>query len=69
MKDARVDKLADLLVNISLEVQPKQRVMLQGAIDGEPLKGTPLIWPLEWCSYYRSLPLYPVKSCTYELNP
>jgi len=37
MKDPRVDKLADLLVNYSLGVQPKQRVMIQGDFGGEPL--------------------------------
>ena len=39
MKDIRIDKLADLLVNFSLDVQPKQRIMLQGASGGEPLMG------------------------------
>ena len=37
MKDPRVDKLADLLVNFSLGIQPKQRVMLQGDLGAEPL--------------------------------
>jgi len=37
MKDPRVDKLADLLVNFSLNIQPKQRIMLQGEVGGEPL--------------------------------
>lgn len=37
MKDPRVDKLADLLVDYSLDIQPGQRVMLQGDIGGEPL--------------------------------
>ena len=37
MIDPRIGKLADLLVEYSLDVQPKQRVMLQGEIGGEPL--------------------------------
>ena len=37
MNDPRIDKLADLLVNYSLEIQPKQRVMIQGYFGGEPL--------------------------------
>jgi aminopeptidase len=37
MKDPRIDKLADLLVNYSLEVQPKQRVLIHGEFGGEPL--------------------------------
>jgi len=30
MTDPRIDKLADLLVNYSIEVQPKQRVLIHG---------------------------------------
>ncbi len=37
MKDPRIDKLADLLVHYSVEVQPKQRVLIQGEFGGEPL--------------------------------
>lgn len=37
MKDPRVDKLADLLVNFSLDVQQGQRVMIQGDFGAEPL--------------------------------
>ncbi len=37
MRDARIDKLADLLVNYSLEVQPKQKVLIHGEWGGEPL--------------------------------
>ena len=37
MKDPRVGKLADLLVNYSLGVQPKQKVMIQGESGGEAL--------------------------------
>ena len=34
MHDPRVEKLADLLVNYSLEIQPGQRVMIQGEFGG-----------------------------------
>ena len=37
VKDTRIDKLADLMVNYSLEVQPKQRVLIHGEFGGEPL--------------------------------
>jgi aminopeptidase len=37
MKDPRIEKLADLLVHYSVEVQPKQRVLIQGELGGEPL--------------------------------
>ena len=37
MRDARVDKLADLLAHYSIEVQPKQRVLIHGEFGGEPL--------------------------------
>jgi len=37
MQDPRVDKLADLLVHYSIEVQPKQRVLIHGEFGGEPL--------------------------------
>ena len=30
MHDPRIDKLADLLVNYSLEIQPGQTVMIKG---------------------------------------
>ncbi|HEY60665.1 MAG TPA: aminopeptidase [Anaerolineae bacterium] len=37
MKDPRIEKLADLLVNYSVEVQPKQKVLIHGEGGGEPL--------------------------------
>ena len=37
MQDPRVDKLADLLVHYSVEVQPKQKVLIHGEFGGEPL--------------------------------
>lgn len=37
MKDTRIDKLADLMVNYSLNVQPKQKVLIHGEFGGEPL--------------------------------
>lgn len=37
MTDPRIDKLADLLVNYSVEVQPKERVLIHGELGGEPL--------------------------------
>ncbi len=37
MKDPRVDKLADLLAHYSIQVQPKQRVLIHGEFGGEPL--------------------------------
>ena len=37
MKDPRIDKLADLLVDYSTEVKPKQKVLIQGELGGEPL--------------------------------
>lgn len=37
MSDIRVDKLADLLVNYSVEVKPGDRVVIQGETGGEPL--------------------------------
>ena len=58
MKDARVDKLADLLVNFSLEVQPKQRVMLQGATGGEPLMGAIMQKCLQASAYPLYVPYY-----------
>jgi aminopeptidase len=39
MKDERIDKLADLLVNYSLQVQPKQKVLIHGEWGAEPLLG------------------------------
>jgi len=38
MHDPRVDKLAELLVNYSLEIQPGQTVMIQGEFGAEPLQ-------------------------------
>ena len=37
MKDPRVDQLADMLLTYSLEVKPKQRVLIQGEKGCEPL--------------------------------
>jgi aminopeptidase len=37
MTDPRIDKLADLLVDYSLEVQPEQKVLIHGELGGEPL--------------------------------
>ena len=37
MTDPRIDKLADLLVNYSVEVQPKERVLIHGELGAEPL--------------------------------
>jgi len=37
MKDPRIDKLADLMVNYSIQVQPKQKVLIHGELGGEPL--------------------------------
>jgi len=37
MKDPRIDKLADMLVNYSVEVQPKQKVLIHGEFGAEPL--------------------------------
>ena len=37
MKDPRVDKMADLLVDYSVEVQPKEKVLIHGEIGAEPL--------------------------------
>ena len=37
MRDPRVDKLADLLVEYSVEVEPKQKVLIHGEAGGEPL--------------------------------
>ena len=39
MRDERIDKLADLLVNYSLQVQPKQKVLIHGEWGAEPLLG------------------------------
>ncbi len=37
MKDPRIEKLADLLVNYSVTVQPGQTVAIRGSVDAEPL--------------------------------
>jgi len=37
MADPRVDKLADLLVNYSIAVQPGQKIAIQGTSLAEPL--------------------------------
>ena len=37
MKDPRIEKLADLLVNYSVAVQPKQTVAIRGSVEAEPL--------------------------------
>ncbi len=37
MRDPRIEKLADLLVNYSIKVQPKQRVLIHGELGAEPL--------------------------------
>lgn len=37
MKDARIDKLADMLVTYSIDVQPGQKIMIHGEMGGEPL--------------------------------
>jgi len=37
MKDPRVDKLADMLVNYSIDVQPEQKIMIHGELGAEPL--------------------------------
>ena len=37
MKGPRVDKLADMLVNYSIDVQPEQKIMIHGELGGEPL--------------------------------
>ena len=37
MSDIRVEKLADLLVNYSVEVKPGDKVVIQGETGGEPL--------------------------------
>jgi aminopeptidase len=37
MHDPRTEKVADLMVNFSLGVQPGERVMIQGSLGGEPL--------------------------------
>ena len=37
MKDPRIEKLADLLVNYSVAVKPGDKVVVQGSIAGEPL--------------------------------
>lgn len=37
MRDPRTDKLADLLVDYSVEVQPEERVLIQGELGAEPL--------------------------------
>jgi aminopeptidase len=37
MRDPRIDKLADLLVNYSVKVQPKQKVLIHGELGSEPL--------------------------------
>jgi len=37
MRDPRIDKLANLLAHYSIQVQPKQRVLIHGEFGGEPL--------------------------------
>jgi aminopeptidase len=37
MKDPRIDKLADLLVNYSVSVKPGETVAITGDTDAEPL--------------------------------
>ncbi|NPV41356.1 MAG: aminopeptidase [Anaerolineae bacterium] len=37
MRDPRIDKLADLLVDYSVKVQPKQKVLIHGELGSEPL--------------------------------
>jgi len=37
MRDPRTDKLADLLVNYSVEIQPKEKVLIHGELGAEPL--------------------------------
>ena len=59
MKDARVDKLADLLVNYSLGVQPKQRVMIQGDFGGEPLMSAVMRKCLQVGAYPFFIPYAP----------
>ena len=59
MKDPRVDKLADLLVNYSLGVQPKQRVMIQGDFGGEPLMSAVMSKCLQVGAYPFFIPYAP----------
>ena len=66
MADIRIEKLADLLVNYSVEVKPGDKVVIQGETTGEPLikavftkvlqaGGHPLVMPTipgtEWMVY------------------
>jgi len=37
MKDARIEKLADLIVNYSIEAQPRQKILIHGELGAEPL--------------------------------
>lgn len=37
MRDPRTDKLADLLVDYSVDVQPQEKVLIQGELGAEPL--------------------------------
>jgi leucyl aminopeptidase (aminopeptidase T) len=59
MKDPRVDKLADLLVNYSLGVQPRQRVMIQGDFGGEPLMSAVMRKCLQVGAYPFFIPYAP----------
>jgi aminopeptidase len=58
MKDPRVEKLADLMVNFSLGIQPKQRVMIQGEIGGEPLMGAIMQKCIQAGAYPFLVPFY-----------
>ena len=37
MRDPRIEKLADVLVNYSVAIQPGDKVLIQGSVLGEPL--------------------------------
>ena len=37
MKDSRLEKLADVLVNYSIAVQPDEKIFIQGPMISEPL--------------------------------
>ena len=47
MRDPRLDKLADVLVNYSVGVQPGDRVMIQGSTAAEPLMKAVLVKVLQ----------------------
>ena len=47
MRDPRLDKLADVLVNYSVGVQPGDRVMIQGSTATEPLLKAVLVKVLQ----------------------